>query len=595
MTPQIPRQRRPLRVAAVHAVRAGLVVALLSLIPTSASERRPSGTPPELDQIRAAVDPLGWKVDSIDDERDAGDRWRLRDVDGQPIGSAATTLPEAADVVGYRGPTDALLVLDPDESVVAVRLLSSGDTREHVEAVEADRAFLEQFVGWEWAVPPPPHRVDAVSGATLTSLAMAEGIVTRVSGAPAEASSLVFRDPIAHEEVLEAFPNAESFSGDPVADVVDAEGNRIGRLVRTGPLSDDRIGYQGPTELLIRMDEADRITSTRIRSSFDNEPYVDYVRQERSFWSRYKGVAPEELSGMAPEAVGIEGVSGATMTSLAVAETLAAAGDAWEPPVEETPDSWFARASDRFGPLGVWVSPLGVWLGRLADGFDEVRWTAAEIVTLALVLSVVIPGRRPWLRHRFRAVWLAAVFAVIGLWTGNLVSMALVAGWSAEGIAWRLAPGLAAVAVLAVVAPPLSSGNPYCNHLCPHGAAQQWLRPKPGSRRHRSLPPRVSRWLMKVPGITLVIAYLTLLLVPRVDLSSWEPFHAYLFRFAGWGSIALAAATLGFSAVVPMGYCRFGCPTGSLLEYLRRTARSDRITAPDGVAAVLLGIALAIT
>lgn len=581
MTSRTPRRRRPLRIIAVHAARVGVVVALLSLIPTSVSDRRPSGTPPAPDEVRAAVNHLGWDVASIDDEGDAAGRWRLRDVDGQPIGYAATTLPEAADVVGYRGPTDALLILDPDESVVAVRLLSSGDTREHVEAVEADQAFLEQFVGWEWAVATPPGRVDGVSGATLTSLAMAEGILTRVTGASAAAGSLVFPDPITRDEVLEAFPRAESFSGDPIANVVDAGGNRIGRLVRTGPLSDDRIGYQGPTELLIRLDDTDRITSTRIRHSFDNEPYVDYVRQERSFWSRYNAISPDGLSEMSPEAIGIEGVSGATMTSLAVAETLAAVGQEWDVPAEEVPQSWWSKATSGFA--------------RLAGRFAEIRWTAAEVATLAMVVAAVIPDRRRWLRHRFRTVWLALAFAVIGLWTGNLVSMALVAGWSVEGIAWRLAPGLATVAVVAVVAPPLSSGNPYCNHLCPHGAAQQWLRPKPGSRRHRGLPPRWSRWLATVPGVTLAIAYLTLLMVPRVDLSSWEPFHAYLFRFAGWGSIALAAATLGFSAVVPMGYCRFGCPTGSLLEYLRRTARSDRLTVGDGVAAALLGIALAIT
>lgn len=581
MTTRKPRRRRPLRGATVHAARVGVVVALVSLIPTSASDRRPSGTPPGLDEVRAAVRRLGWDVASIDDEQDTGGRWRLRDDDGQAIGYAATTLPEAADVVGYRGPTDALLILDPDESVVAVRLLSSGDTREHVEAVEADRAFLEQFVGWEWAIPAPPRRVDGVSGATLTSLAMAEGIVTRVTGASASTGSLVFPDPITRDEVMQAFPNAESFSGDPVADVFDLAGNRVGRLVRSGPFSDDRIGYQGPTELLIRLDETDRITSTRIRHSFDNEPYVDYVRQERSFWSRYNGVQPDGLSEMSPESIGIEGVSGATMTSLAVAETLASAGKEWDESTDDVPESWWSKATSGFA--------------RMAGPFAEIRWTAAEVATLAMVVAVLIPGRRRWLRHRFRTVWLGLVFAVIGLWTGNLVSMALVAGWSVEGIAWRLAPGLAAVAVLAVVAPPLSSGNPYCNHLCPHGAAQQGLRPKPGSRRHRRLPPRLASWLAMVPGVTLVIAYLTLLMVPRVDLSSWEPFHAYLFRFAGWGSIALAIGTLGVSAVVPMGYCRFGCPTGSLLEYLRRNARSDRFTVGDGVAVALLGIALAIT
>lgn len=82
--------------------------------------------------------------------------------------------------------------------------------------------------------------------------------------------------------------------------------------------------------------------------------------------------------------------------------------------------------------------------------------------------------------------------------------------------------------------------------------------------------------------------------LPTVDLSSWEPFHAYLFRVAGWGSLAFAAGTLWVAAFVPMAYCRFGCPTGRLLDYLRRNARSDRVGNADFVALGLLVLAVAI-
>jgi polyferredoxin len=89
-----------------------------------------------------------------------------------------------------------------------------------------------------------------------------------------------------------------------------------------------------------------------------------------------------------------------------------------------------------------------------------------------------------------------------------------------------------------------------------------------------------------------VAAYVALILFPSIDLSSWEPFHAYLFRIAGWGSLALAILTLAVSAVIPMGYCRLGCPTGKLLDYLRRSAVSNRIAVSDYVAVALLAFAL---
>jgi hypothetical protein len=80
--------------------------------------------------------------------------------------------------------------------------------------------------------------------------------------------------------------------------------------------------------------------------------------------------------------------------------------------------------------------------------------------------------------------------------------------------------------------------------------------------------------------------------MPTIDLSSWEPFHAYLFRIAGWGSFVLALGTLALAAVIPMGYCRLGCPTGRLLDYLRRSAVSDRIQTGDYVAVGLFAVAI---
>ena len=194
--------------------------------------------------------------------------------------------------------------------------------------------------------------------------------------------------------------------------------------------------------------------------------------------------------------------------------------------------------------------------------------------------------------HIARRIWLLLAVVVIGLWSGNLISMALVAGWSAEGVAWRLAPGLSAIAAATLLFPPLAKSNPYCNHLCPHGAVQQLIKPGSRSRRRWKLSASTIRWLRRVPGVTLVVAYVCLIAVPAIDLSSWEPFHAYLFRIAGWGSFALAIASLALAAVIPMGYCRLGCPTGRLLDYLRRSAVSDRIQTSDFVAMGLLLVAL---
>jgi polyferredoxin len=79
-----------------------------------------------------------------------------------------------------------------------------------------------------------------------------------------------------------------------------------------------------------------------------------------------------------------------------------------------------------------------------------------------------------------------------------------------------------------------------------------------------------------------------------VSLAGIEPFDAFLFRIAGWATLVIALVGLVAAALVPMAYCRFGCPTGAMLDYLRYSARSDRFTRRDVVALALLALAVVI-
>ncbi len=187
---------------ALHGVRVALVVALLWAIPSPRGPQLGGGESLSIDELRRAISDLSsdWNLGARDE---SSGLWQLIDPDDQVVGWAARTLPEAADVVGYRGPTEAAVVLDPDLSIAAVGLLGSADTEEHVAAVISDEHFLNQFRGWNWGELPADLRVDAVSGATLTSLAMAEGVIKRMGDSR---PSLVFPDPLEPEEIRDCSP-----------------------------------------------------------------------------------------------------------------------------------------------------------------------------------------------------------------------------------------------------------------------------------------------------------------------------------------------------------------------------------------------------
>src|SRR5207247_3743067 len=77
------------------------------------------------------------------------------------------------------------------------------------------------------------------------------------------------------------------------------------------------------------------------------------------------------------------------------------------------------------------------------------------------------------------------------------------------------------------------------------------------------------------PGILLGFAFLTLLLGWQVNLAALEPFDAWVWRAAGAVTLVIAGVGLAASLFIPQAYCRFGCPTGALLNFIRSAGSAD--------------------
>jgi NosR/NirI family transcriptional regulator, nitrous oxide reductase regulator len=488
-----------------------------------------------------------------------GGLWQLRDASEDSTGFAALTPPNAAHVIGYRGSSNVLLILNEQLQVVNAKLLSSDDTPEHVDAILRDGFFFPQFNGWTLGDPGSFTDVDATSGATLTGLAIAEAIAVRLGS---EKPSLRFPDALNTEDLKTVFDTSTDITVLPIdgteAKVVDSNGIEIGRLIRTGPLVDSLTGYQGPSEVIMALDADGRTQKLALRRTYDNKPYVDYLNDEPWFWNTFQRKQLGELAALDLEGEQVEGVSGATMTSMAVAETIVAAARQYE-------QRQFAAA-------------IEVQRRRI-------HWSRHDTGTaFVLIGAVVIGTTRLRGSRRIQICWNVFLTGYFGLVTGNLISLAVVTGWAAKGFAWRLAPGLAAVIIISFILPVTTKRNLYCSHICPHGAAQQLLRR--GVRWTNGV-----RWLRRMkwlPGMTLATAVVVTMPDHNWNLAAWEPFNAYIWYVAGAGSIALAVASLALSTAVPMAYCRYACGTGRLLEYLRHSARSDRFLLADGVLLALL-------
>lgn len=506
---------------------------------------------------------IGGPSDAVAGGRD------IVDAAGTRVGTVLRTSPAGDAAIGFSGPTDVLVVCDADLRVAGMEVLSSRDTRDHVHAVERDAAFWSSFVGksLEELADGSAGRPHAVTGATLTSHAIAEALARRLGGTAAASR---FEASPTRDDLARIFPEAARIEADPgdpaVIRVFDAAGIPIGWALRTSPAADRVIGYQGPTDAVVGFDPQGRVCGVAVLASYDNEPYVGYVRDDRAFRRIWRGMPLEELAGIDPGRTGIEGVSGATMTSQAVAAGIVRAAR--------------QHARPRTPPAGP------AWF-EILRGVEGPQWGAIGVIAAALLAAFT----------RLRGTWFGrlalpvAVLAYLGFGAGAVLSQAQLLGWAQAGVP-RGAVVLTVLAAAALALPAVTGRNVYCSHLCAHGAAQQLLVRLAKPRRR--LPEWLRPMLAALPWALLAVAILSALLHLPLNLVDLEPFDAYLPAVAGTAALVLFAVSLVASWFSPMAYCRHGCPTGALLDHLRRHRRSDRLSWRDGVLLACLAVAAAV-
>lgn len=570
----VPLARRPVRAVALHVVRIAMFVTTLLMIRIH-HERQLAADAGDGEPIVSLDDVRKFFPDAatVSDPNATWTPHGVLNADGEPLGYVVQTSPTWDDIVGFSGPTNVMVAFDAEDRVVGAEILSSRDTQEHVDMILNDGRIPGAWQGLTWdelavrLTSPEALPVDAVSGATLTSLAIVESVAREVSGATPP-TSLRFPNEISLEELKELFPGVVTYDAtNPLWVQVNGPNGPLGSLMRTSPAADNVIGYQGPTDTLVALDAGDRVIGMRIRSSFDNEPYVGYVRDEAYFMTLFNGRDPSSLAEMDLFEDQVEGVSGATMTSMAVAEGLIAVGKAASRDVEV--------------PERVHFSPE-----------SSVRFTWRSLASVSLVVIAIGMGVWPRLFRRglTRRVFQLAVIVLLGLVNGDLVSQAVLVGWARSGVPWRLAPGLVVLTAAALLVPMLSRQQPYCQHLCPHGLVQQLLIRRIGWQ--WKVPRRLHRLLSPIPLLLLLAVVVIAMTDASISLVDLEPFDAWVIGLAAVAAVTIAIVGLVASLFVPMAYCRYGCPTGTLLQFLRYHSRSDRLTLHDAAAATLTAVAI---
>lgn len=473
----------------------------------------------------------------------------LLDKGGGLLGWVGSTFPEAAAIQGYSGPSELLIVLNPERQVVAVRFLASADTSGHVAKVRNDPDFWNQWAGMGEARLGAAETPRIVSGATLTSEAMARGVAARFG---ASGQDQWFGKTLEPAAVRQWFPDATRIAATDTPGVsrVFADGVERGLLLRSSRMGVNARGYNGPADVLVALD-GELVLGVGLFDSRDNEPYVGDVKDELRYADGFAGQSVAAiLCPETPRQPLI--VSGASMTASAVIVT-----------VREMLRRQRAVAAPEPVPWAMLVAFLWIGVGLWA-GFSK-------------------RGQRPRWRAGFAV---ASVGAGLGL--GLMLGQDQLIGWAGNGADVSKALPLIVLTAVALLVPALTGKNVYCSRICPHGAAQTLL----GSLRRKrrfALPARWHKRLQGLPWLTLLAIWAVALAGLALPFAQAEPFEFWSAGFYAVIPAVIFSGGLIAALFLPQAYCHYGCPTGALLKFLSHAP--GRFTRRDAVAGGLVALA----
>ncbi len=319
-------------------------------------------------------------------------------------------------------------------------------------------------------------------------------------------------------------------------------------IVNTKPLAKDVQGYGGPVPLRIH------VSKDGVVAAIEAEPNAetpDFFNQAKLLLTRWQGKTVDVAMA---ETDKVDAVSGATFSSNAIIANM---------------QRGLAYANRHTAQSKAATDASGAILEGSGSSSAS-GWTIGGIAALIVVLlGAIVPLF--YKSRRWHKVQLVLNVVVLGLWTGTFVSFTLLMRLFSGGLSLAALATLAAPLLMVVVAlfyPLAGKPGHYCAHVCPFGSAQELAGKL--TRRKLRVPVRLNKALNMFRTVLWTVLMVLLLTGTWVAWIDYELFTAFLYSSASVWVVVLAVLFLVLSVWVPRPYCRYVCPTGTLLRGFKR-------------------------
>lgn len=313
----------------------------------------------------------------------------------------------------------------------------------------------------------------------------------------------------------------------------------IGYCFNTRDTAPDKKGYSGHIEMLVGISKLGRIEDLKILNHKETPMYTEEIEQE-GFLGQFKGKNYEDAFIVGKD---VDGVTHATISSRAVAETLKASLDKME----------------------------GVFLGTGEEKITKVslQLDANFYITVLLMafLLTVHYLRISWLRY----VGLALSIFYFGFMKSIFISMSSLGSifsWNVPNFASN--PAWFAFIFLGIILT-LFLGGFYCTYVCPFGGIQIFL--SKIFKFNIKISQVVTKNLRKIRSFLLWILIIIVLLLNNPNIVDYEPFSTVFLMQGSAVAWVIVGIILISSLFYHRPFCTYFCSAGAFLDILAKFGR----------------------
>lgn len=191
-------------------------------------------------------------------------------------------------------------------------------------------------------------------------------------------------------------------------------------------------------------------------------------------------------------------------------------------------------------------------------------WSVPLVIALVVILCGAVI---PLFLHNpiYRFIQQLLNVAVLGFWAGTFIDYAMMLNFFAGGFGFSLAYAVTLVLmVVGFIYPLLGKGTHYCSWICPLGSLQDLAGHLSG--RKLKIGARTALMLDNLRQLLWVVLLLLLYIGWGTEWIDNELFTAFMVKSASWIVMVIGGLFVILSIFVPRPFCRFVCPTGTILK-----------------------------